>query len=112
MLQSGHAKESYLLIVLSVSTVLGMGVALAVYFGWISGAIPPGLNHVLTAAALVLCPPFILLLAIPPMPGSDLSVVLVVGTLVFANAFLYAGVAAGGYFLATLMMKRRTEIGG
>ncbi len=107
MPRPGQAKESYFVIVLSVSTVLGMAVALSVYFGWISGVIPPGINHVLTAAALVVCPPFILLLAIPPMPGSDLSVVLVVGTLVFANAFLYAGVAAGGYFVVTTVARRR-----
>jgi hypothetical protein len=33
--------------------------------------------------------------------------VLTVGSIVFANAFLYTGVAAGGYFIFTLVAKKR-----
>jgi hypothetical protein len=103
----GQRKENDLVIVLSLAMVLGMVVALAVYFGWRSGGIVPGLNHPLTVIALVLCPPFILSLIVAPAPDSDLAVVLVVGTIVFANAFLYGGAAAGVYFVVSLFHKRK-----
>ena len=104
--QHDRAKENYLVTVLAVSTVLGMAVALVVYFAWTSGAIASGLNHPLSIVALVVCPPFILSVAVPGS-DSDLALVLVAGTLVFANAALYAGVAAGGYFVVTTMAKHR-----
>ena len=103
----GKRKENYLVVVLSLGIVLGMAVALAVYFGWRSGAIEPGLEHPLTDLALVLCPPFILSLIVAPRPDSDLALVLVAGTTVFANAFLYAGVAAAVYFVVDLLHRRK-----
>jgi hypothetical protein len=93
--------------VLSISFILGMGIALVIYFGWRAGVIAAGFHGVLSILALVLCPPFILSYAIGPAVDSDLALTLVVGTIVFANAFLYAGVAAGGYFLATAFRKPR-----
>jgi hypothetical protein len=105
--QRPGSKEQYLLTVLSISFVLGMGVAVAVYSAWKFGAIAPGLHNVLSAVALLVCPPFILSAAIGPTPDSDLALTLIVGTIVFANAFLYAGVAAVGYFIFTIMAKRK-----
>jgi hypothetical protein len=105
----GGRKESHLVIVLSLSLVLGMAVAVAVYFAWISGVIPPGLDHVLSVAALVVCPPFILSLVVAPSPDSGLALTLVVGTIVFANAFLYAGAAAGLYFVFTVVRRRKQQ---
>jgi len=55
----------------------------------------------------VLCPPFVLSLIVAPAPDSNLAVVLVVGTIVFANAFLYAGVAAGLYFVVSLLIRSK-----
>jgi len=103
----GGRKENYLVMVLSFSLVLGMAVAIAVYFAWTQGVIPPGLNHPLSLLALVLCPPFVLSLVVAPAPDSNLAVVLVVGTIVFANAFLYAGVAAGLYFVVSLLIRSK-----
>lgn len=103
----GRSKESYLVIVLSLSFVLGMAVALGVYFAWTSGAITPGIEHPLTVIALAFCPPFILSLAVAPRPDSDLALVLVVGTTVFANAFLYAGVASGAYAVVSVFAGRK-----
>lgn len=105
----GRRKENYLVIVLSLSAVLGMAVALGVYFAWTSGAITPGLEHPLTATALVFCPPFILSLAVAPKPDSALALVLVVGTTVFANAFLYAGVASGAYAVVSIFAGRKRD---
>ena len=103
----GWRKEKHLAVALSLGFVLGIAAALAVYFGWRSGAIESGFEHPLTDLALVLCPPFILSVIVAPSPDSDLALVLVVGTIVFANAFLYAGVAAAVYFVADLLRRRR-----
>ena len=100
-------RENYLVLVLALSTICGMVVAIAVYWGWSKGVILPGLEHVLTAASLLLCPPFILSLTVAPAPDSPLALTLVVGTLVFANAFLYAGVAAGMYSVVSTIVKHR-----
>jgi hypothetical protein len=105
--QPAVAKENYLMTVLSLSFVLGMAVSLMVYFAWRLQAIPPALSGFFTVAALVFCPPFILSVAFGPANDSDLAQALIVGTIIFANAFLYAGVAAGGYFIATLMLKSK-----
>ena len=95
-----------LVTVLSLSFVLGMAVALAVYFGWRLNVGGLQTHGFLTAIALIVCPPFVLSLVIGPTSDSDLVLALVVGTIVFANAFLYAGVAAGGYFIFTLTGKK------
>jgi hypothetical protein len=105
--QRPGSKEQHLLTTLSVSFVVGMGVAVGVYSGWRFGVIVPGLHNVLSAVALLVCPPFILSAAVGPTPDSDLALTLIVGTIVFANGFLYAGVAAVGYFVFTIMAKRK-----
>lgn len=95
------------MMVIAISMVLGMGVAILVYMGWRSGAIAPGLHGAVSALALFVCPPFVLSFAVGPAPDSGLALALIVGTVIFANAFLYAGVAAGGYFVVSTMMKHR-----
>ncbi|MGA2369595.1 MAG: hypothetical protein ACLPPV_19255 [Candidatus Korobacteraceae bacterium] len=109
--QRPGSKEQYLLTALSISFVLGMGVAVGVYSAWKFGAIAPGLHDVLSAVALLVCPPFILSAAVGPTPDSDLALTLIVGTIVFANGFLYAGVAAVGYFVVTVLATKKTSGG-
>ncbi|HLI62419.1 MAG TPA: hypothetical protein VKV05_03390 [Terriglobales bacterium] len=104
--QRPGVKEKYLLMALVISFVLGMAVAIGVYWVWRSGGIAPGFHDVSGALALLLCPPYILSLAIGPSPDSYLELGLAVGTIVFANGFLYAGVAAVGYFFVALLVKR------
>ena len=107
----GEAKGQYLkrddrfIIFVSFSFVLGMVVAFCGYYLWRTQGILPG--SLLSTAALVVCPPFVLLLATGATPDSGLMFVLVVGTMIFANAFLYTGVAAGLYALFTALAKRR-----
>lgn len=107
MTQRPASKENHLLTVLLVSFVLGMAVAIGIYLAWRSGAITSGFQNPLSALSLFVCPPFILSVAVGPTLDAGLALVLVVGTIVFANGFLYAGIAAGGYFVVSMMMKRR-----
>ena len=103
--QSGQSDNRFAA-VMSLSFVLGMVVALAVYFLWRSH--PANFQHLsAAAAALLVCPPFVLSYAIGPTPDSAFAIVLGVGTIIFANAFLYAGVAAGIYAVLTLRRKRK-----
>jgi len=88
-----------------------MGVAVAVYSAWKFGVIAPGLHNVLSAVALLVCPPFILSAAVGPTPDFDLALTLIVGTIVFANGFLYAGVTAVGYFVITILATKKTRGG-
>ena len=97
-----------LLMVLSLSFVLGMAVALAVYFAWRLNAGALQSNGILSAIALIVCPPYVLSLVFGT-PDSDLALVLIVGTIIFANAFLYAGAAAGGYFIFTLIARKKVR---
>ena len=87
------------------SFVLGLLVGLAVYFFWRTH--PVNLQPSSMVMALVVCPPFILSYAIGAAPDSAFAAVLGVGTIVLANGFLYAGVAAGVYAVVTLLAKRR-----
>jgi ABC-type Na+ efflux pump permease subunit len=104
-LQSHYGKrDDCFLMVMALSFVLGMAVALAAYLLWKSHA--GQLASWQTAMAMVICPPFVLTIAAGAAPDSDLMLVLVAGTIVFANAVLYSGVAAGIYFAATVRARR------
>ena len=102
--QSGKNGNRFV-IVMFLSFALGMVVALVVYFLWRSH--PADFQHWSATAALVVCPPFVLSYAIGATPESDFALVLGVGTIVVANAFLYAGVAAGIYAVWTVLSKRK-----
>ena len=104
--QGKESKQSYLAAVLAISFVLGMVVAVCVYLLWREHAISPQYQSLFAGTALMACPPFILSVAIGPAPSSDLEWGLLVGTMVFGNGFLYAGVAAGMYAAVTLLLLR------
>jgi len=106
MAQRPAGKENHLVTVVSLGFVLGMAVAIGIYLAWRSGAIAPAFHNALSILSLCVCPPFVLSFAVGPAPDAGLALTLIVGTIVFANGFLYAGVAAGGYFLVTLMMRK------
>ena len=96
--------------VMGLSFALGVVVALIVFFLW--RAHPADFQNWSAAAALVVCPPFILSYAIGPVPDSAFALVLGVGTIILANAFLYAGVAAGVYAVLTVVGKKNVDHGG
>ena len=101
------SENESLTIALSVSFVLGMAVALAVYFAW-RGNVGLYSHGFLSVLGLIVCPPYVLILMGPAL-NSGLAVVLALGTVVFANGFLYAGVAAGGHFLYTLRVRKKVS---
>ena len=104
-LPENQPKENHLLTVLSLAFVLGMAVAIGVYLAWSHGVLQPAFHSPGSAIALFFCPPFILSIAVGPTADADLALVLLVSAMVLANAFLYAGAAAGGYFVFNLMRK-------
>jgi hypothetical protein len=93
-------------VVMVVSFVLGLTVALGVYLVWRSNAGLAQNQRLFTVTALTICPPFVLSFAIGPRPDSALELVLTVGTILFANGCLYAGVAAGLYAVVTVLTKK------
>jgi hypothetical protein len=88
-----------------LSFALGMIVALFVYVLWRSH--PADLQHLSATGALIICPPFVLSYAIGAAPASDFALALGAGTIILANAFLYAGVAAGIYAGLAVLRKRK-----
>ena len=104
------SKENYLMTVVSLAFVVGMAIALGIYFGWTHGVIPPAFNGAVSLVALFVCPPYILSIAIGPTAEAELMQVVLAGTIVFANGFLYAGVAAGAYYVFTLVFKRKASL--
>lgn len=84
-----------------------MGIAIGVYFAWTRGILPPAFHGAGSAVALFFCPPYILSIAVGPTANADLMEIVTAGTIVFANGFLYSGVAAGLYHLVASRMRRQ-----
>ena len=98
-------RDNRFVFVLFISFALGVAVGMVVFLLWRSH--PADFQNWLAAAALVVCPPFILSYAIAATPDSAFAIVLGVGTIVFANGCLYAGVAAGVYAVLTVIRKKK-----
>jgi hypothetical protein len=99
-------KDEQLLTTLSFAMVLGMVVALAFCGVWKFH--PALLRGSLQYVALTLCPSFLLFTVLGDFDNL-LAVVMTIGTIVLANGFLYAGAAAGLYFVVTrfLVVRKR-----
>ena len=63
-------------------------------------------------AAVMVCPPFILVSAVGSASDSTLALVLTGGTIVFANGALYAGLAAFVYWAASDFLAAKRCVGG
>ncbi len=57
--------------------------------------------------ALLFCPPYILTIAVGPMADAQLMAAVTAFSIVSGNGFLYAGVAAGLYYVAKLLLNRK-----
>ena len=105
MQRSPDNRNDKLVIVMSITVVLGMAVALILVFLWRSHpamVTQGGAYHL----AVAVCPPFFLVGVVTAMADSTLAVVLAAGTIVFANGSLYAGVAALAYWAFSIRGRR------
>ncbi|MGA9565331.1 MAG: hypothetical protein WBS19_07400 [Candidatus Korobacteraceae bacterium] len=98
-------RNDTLVIVLSVMFVVGMAIALVLFLLWRNHATAMA-QGIAYHAAVMLCPPFILVSAIGSASDSTLALVLTGGTIVFANGALYAGLAAFVYWAVLTFLPR------
>jgi hypothetical protein len=84
----------------------GVAIAIGVFLAWRRGLLPPAFSSPASAVALLFCPPYILSIAVGPMAEANLIMAVTAGAIVLGNGFLYAGVAAGGYYVAAMIGKR------
>jgi hypothetical protein len=104
---STHPKKNHraFLIVISVAFIAGLAAALAVLGLW--KYYPGTLTGQSLIAAIAVCPPFFLTGVLEATSENTLAVVMTVGTIIFANGFLYAGLSSFAYFLAGMALRRR-----
>ena len=100
----GYKKDDTFVMVLCFTLVVGMIVALALCGLW--RYYPATLSGQARIAAVAICPPFLLAQVLEATTDNSLALVMTIGTIVFANAFLYAGLASFAYFLATVFLRK------
>ncbi len=84
-----------------------VGLALAVLLCVIWRYHPDVFTAPVRVAAIVICPPFLLVGILEATAEGALPLIMTVGTIIFANGFLYAGLASFVYFLMTVFLRRR-----
>ncbi len=99
-----NKKNDTFLMVLSVAFVVGLGVAIALCGLWRYHAVT--FSGQIRVAAIAICPPFLLAGILEATAETTLTLIMTVGTIIFANGFLYAGLASFAYFLATVFLRR------
>jgi hypothetical protein len=97
-------RDDAFIIVLCVALVLGMLVGLGLCAVWRYA--PSAITSQMRIAAVAICPPFLLAGILEATTDSTLALIMTVGTIVFANAFLYGGLASFAYFLMRLFLRR------
>jgi len=100
-----NSPDDRLVIVISISLVVGMAVALVLIFLWRndpSAMTQDAAYHV----ALAICPPFFLVRVVSVLADSTLAIVLTAGAIVVANGSLYAGLAALGFWIVSIRRSR------
>lgn len=102
--QAGNKNRPFL-IVLAFAFVAGLAVALVLCLLWRYHS--PVLSAPVRVAAVAICPPFMLAAILDATTDSTLALIMTVGTIIFANGFLYAGLASFAYFLSTVFFSKR-----
>lgn len=99
-------RSDALIIVLAFMVVAGMAVALLVIVLWRNhvAAITDGVGF---AAAVALCPPFMLVRAVGGTEDTTLNLLVTTGTIVIANASLYGGMAAFVLWVLSVFQSQR-----
>jgi hypothetical protein len=99
--QSAKSHKPFLM-VLAFAFTLGLAVALALCAVWRYH--PNAFSTQARVAAIAVCPPFLLAAVLEATADNTLAIVMTVGTIIFANGFLYAGLASFAYFLMTVFV--------
>ena len=98
-------KNKPFLTVLFLAFGVGLAVAVALCAVWRYH--PDAFSAPARVASIAICPPFLLAGILEATVDSSLTVVMTVGTIIFANGFLYAGLASFAYFLMTVFLRGR-----
>jgi len=98
-------KNQAFLIVLSATFLVGLLVAIGLCVAWRHH--PDVFSAQLRFAAIAVCPPFLLAGVLEATAETTLTLVMTIGTIVFANGFLYAGLASFVYFVVTVLLRRK-----
>lgn len=97
-------KNKPFLTVLFLAFGVGLAVAVALCVMWRYH--PDAISALVRVAAIAICPPFMLAGILEATSDNTLALIMTVGTIIFANGFLYAGLASFAYFLMTVFMRR------
>jgi hypothetical protein len=91
-----------------VFLAFGVGLAVAVALCGVWRYHPDAFSAQLRVAAIAICPPFLLVGVMEATADNTLALIMTLGTIIFANGFLYAGLASFAYFLMTVALGRKT----
>jgi hypothetical protein len=105
MSSSPANKNKPFLTVLFLAFGVGLAVAVALCAVWRYH--PDVFSSQLRVAAIAICPPFLLAAVLEATADNTLAVIMTVGTIIFANGFLYAGLTSFAYFLMTVFLHKR-----
>ena len=98
-------KNKPFLTVLFLAFGVGLAVGVALCAVWRYH--PDAFSSQARVAAIAVCPPFLLVGILEATADSTVALIMTVGTIIFANGFLYAGLASFAYFLGTVFFPKR-----
>jgi hypothetical protein len=97
-------KNKPFLTILILAFALGLAVAVVLCAIWRYH--PQVFNTQMRVAAIVVCPAFLLAGVLEATVDNTLALIITVGTIIFSNGFLYAGLASFIYFLMTVFLRK------
>ena len=99
-----NKNKSFLTIVI-LAFVVGLAIAVSLCAVWRYH--PDVFTAQARVAAIAICPPFLLAGIMDATSDATLALIMTVGTIIFANGFLYAGLASFVYFLMTVFLRKQ-----
>ena len=99
-----NKKNDAFFILLSIAFVVGFAIGIALCVIW--SYHPAVFSAQVRFAAIAICPPFMLAGILEATVETTLTLFMTFGTIIFANGFLYAGLASFVYFLMTVFLRK------
>jgi len=99
-----NKNERLFLILLGCAFAVGLAIAIALCMLWKYDT--SVINAQTLPFAIAICPPFLLISVLQATSDNILAVVMTIGTIIFSNGFLYAGLSSLAYFIATVALAR------